>query len=97
MASAVFASATEVGRTVGPHTQVVIADTPEMGRGMGVDTVVALSQLEPMASVPAFDPGADQSLGLEGQSPAAPRGAEPNTRAGHGSRPAAASSGSSTM
>ena len=56
VAAAVFASATEVGRTVGPHTQVVIADTPEMGRSMAVDTVVALSELEPMASVPAFDP-----------------------------------------
>ncbi len=56
LAGSVFAAAREVSPTVGPHTRVVLADTPELGRNLGVDTVVALSELDPMTSVPAFDP-----------------------------------------
>ena len=55
VASAVFASAAEVGRAIGPHTQVVIADTSDDCRGVSVGTVVILAELEPTASVPAFD------------------------------------------
>ena len=55
-AASVFAAAVDVARAVGPHTRVVLADTPELGRDLGVDTVVALSELDPIASVPAFDP-----------------------------------------
>ena len=55
VASGVFSAAAEVGRTIGPHTQVVIADTPDDCLGVEVGTVVVLSELEPTASVPAFD------------------------------------------
>ena len=55
LASAVFASAAEVGRAVGPHTQVVVTDTPNEATGVTVDTAVVLSELDPSASVPAFD------------------------------------------
>ena len=55
VAVAAFAAAAEVDRTISAQTQVVVADTPDHGRGLPVDTVVALSELDPSASVPAFD------------------------------------------
>ena len=55
VARAVFANAADVDRTIGSQTQVVVADTPDHGRGVPVDTVVVLSELDPSASVPAFD------------------------------------------
>ncbi len=55
VATAVFASAAEVDRTISAQTQVVLADTPDHGRGLPVDTVVILSEMDPSASVPAFD------------------------------------------
>ena len=55
VAVAVFAAAAEVDRTISSQTQVVVADTPDHGRGVPVDTVVALSEMDPSASVPAFD------------------------------------------
>ena len=55
VATAVFASASAVDRTIGSQTQVVLADTPDHGRGLPVSTVVVLSEMDPSASVPAFD------------------------------------------
>ena len=55
VATAVFAAAAEVDRTISPQTQVVVADTPDHGRGVPVDTVVVLSEMDPPVSVPAFD------------------------------------------
>ena len=55
VAAAVFAAAAEVDKTIGPHTRVVLADTPDHGRDVPLATVVVLSELDPSASVPAFD------------------------------------------
>ena len=55
VATAVFAAAAEVDRTIGPQTQVVVADTPDHGRGVPAEEVVVLSEMHPSASVPAFD------------------------------------------
>ena len=55
LATAVFTSAAEVDRTISAQTQVVLADTPDHAGNMGAEKVVALSELDPSASVPAFD------------------------------------------
>ncbi len=55
VASAVFSSASRVGKAAGAATQVVVTDAPHRGQETQVDTVVALSELDPSASVPAFD------------------------------------------
>ncbi len=55
VATAVFGSAADVERTISSQTQAVVADTPDHGRGVPVDTVVVLSEMDPSASVPAFD------------------------------------------
>lgn len=55
VARAVFSAASHVGKAVGPSTQVAVTDTPQQGQEVQVATVVALSELDPSASVPAFD------------------------------------------
>ena len=55
LATAVFDSAAEVDRTIGSQTQVVLADTPDHMGNVDVETVVVLSEMDPSASVPAFD------------------------------------------
>ena len=55
LATAVFAASTQVGSVAGPNIRVVIADTPGHAEDLGVEKVVALSELAPMASVPAFN------------------------------------------
>ena len=55
VASAVFSTAARIGKAASASTQVAITDTPQQGQGIQVDTVVVLSELDPSASVPAFD------------------------------------------
>ena len=55
VASAVFARSARVGKAVGPHTRLVVADAPQDAEGLAVDTVALLCDLDPSASVPAFD------------------------------------------
>ena len=72
VATTVFDSAAEVDRAIGPQTQVVVADTPDHGRGVPVSTVVALSEMEPSASVPAFDAHRFNPRGWNGARPSSP-------------------------
>ena len=57
-AEAVLAASSRVGSTIGDLTEAVIVDTPETTEAIGVGAhiaVVALSESDPRASVPAFD------------------------------------------
>ena len=72
VATAVFDAAAEMDRAIGPQTQVVVADTPDHGRGMPVGTVVALSEMDPSASVPAFDAERFNPSGWNGARPSSP-------------------------
>lgn len=71
VATAVFAAAAEVDRTIGSQTQVVIADTTDHGRGSSPDTVVVLTEIDPTASVPAFDAHRFNPRGWNGANPSA--------------------------
>ena len=72
VATAVFDSAAEVDRAIGPQTQVAVADTPDRGRDVPVGTVVALSEMDPSASVPAFDAEKFNPRGWNGARPSSP-------------------------
>lgn len=57
-AEAVLAASSRVERAVRPHTEALIVDTPDRAHEAGFAppaTVVALSESDPRASVPAFD------------------------------------------
>lgn len=71
VSTAVFAAAAEVDRSIGSQTQVVVADTPDLGRGLAVDKVVVLTDMDPPASVPAFDAHRFNPRGWNGANPAA--------------------------
>ena len=65
-AEAVLATSSRVGSTIGESTEAVIVDTPETAEALGLDAgvaVVALSEADPRASVPAFDAESDNPVG----------------------------------